>query len=623
MNFNEIIVNLKNSIGELENDYDGLIVKKLEASNTLDEDRTTHQTHIAISGSQMDLFPCLMANQYFNCNYEQRNDQLKKYFVLRLPVRIFKGNITKLLGNGNLESFHFGDSNNEMVSVCAIRSRRNNQVDQLQLSLLSYDDNDFVSFRRLLTVGDYLVILKVKNKLEYECIGIKSSWEEAQFVNDLNNKLMLMDASITPVDGGRILIEKYDNELGLQELSQILSDMYNNADENYKVASIYMFGIKYSKLILEKQYRIRDIISNANINQSYEAELSKALNIYRCLIDNRYGIKIELDEIEITGDEDRITGGYNMIYYGIPGCGKSHLVNQTYSDLDDGLDNIPKYEVIRTTFHPDYSNSDFIGQIIPKLDNNHNVYYDFQEGPFTVALLTALKNSKMKVCLIIEEINRGNASAVFGDIFQLLDRDNDGNSVYGINNNIIKKYLKDHGVKIKGKIRIPSNLWIIGTMNTCDQNVYALDTAFKRRWKMHRIVNKFDENNELANMYIPGSNYTWREFVETINTAILEKNPGGLNGEDKQIGVYFVTKNELTVNKTDDCEKESEYFAEKVLIYIWEDIAKIDPTLWFSSSVKSFDELLGEFKRKHLDIFKDLFDEAKKADEDEEILDEQ
>ncbi len=614
MGFDEIIAYLKNSFNLLVNDYDGIIVKRLEESNTLEEDRATHQTHIAITGEQMDFFPCLMANNYFNCNYELKNEQLKKYFVARVPIKIFKENVIQLSADNDVSPFHFDEATSELLNVCVVRSRRKDQADQMQLSLLSSDDEDFVLFRRLLSTRDFLIILKVKNKLEYECLGVKASsaTELVQLLDRFNNRLVLSNNSLTVVDTEKIIVEKNDFDLDIEQISLILANMYNNAEENYKVAAIHMFGIKFGNLILEKQFRIRDIISIANLSQSYETELSKGLNIYKCLENNRYGVNIE-HIANLLNDQDRVKGGYNMIYYGTPGCGKSYLVNNKY--------NKSEYDVIRTTFYPDYSNSDFVGQIIPKIDDEHNVYYEFQEGPFSIALLAALKNPEKKVCLVIEEINRGNASAIFGDIFQLLDRDEEGNSIYRINNYAITKYLIANGVLTDDKVYIPSNLWIIGTMNTCDQNVYILDTAFKRRWKMNKISNKFESGNKLANMYIPGSNYTWKEFVEKINKAILENNPGGLNGEDKQLGVYFVTENELIVNKTDDYSKASEYFAEKVLMYIWEDIAKIDPTLWFSSDFKSFDELLEEFNKKRLNIFKDLFEEDNKGNE--EILGEE
>lgn len=535
LNYNEIIKKLKDNFNELVNEYDGLIVKKLESSNTLEEGRTTHQTHIAITGDQMDLFPYLSANKYFNCEYEMKNDLLKKYFVLRIPMKIFKKNVESLLRENEKNEFNFQDSNEEVLSVCILRSRRNNQSDQIQLSLINDDDKDFILFRKLLITDDYLVILKVKDKLEYECLGIKEgkfSDELIEMLRSINNKLILLDSSKTLVNIGDIVVESYNSDISIEEKKQ---------KEN----------------------------------------------------------------------------GYNKIYYGTPGCGKSYLVNKEYNEEE--------YMVTRTTFFPDYSNSDFVGQIIPKLEDREDiegkhlkqVYYEFQEGPFSIALLNAFKNPNKKVCLIIEEINRGNASAIFGDIFQLLDRDDDGNSIYKINNDAIKKYLSDNGVNNVNKIYIPSNMWIIGTMNTCDQNVYTLDTAFKRRWKMAKIPNKFAADNKLANMYIPGSNYTWKEFVEIINKAILENNPGGLNGEDKQLGVYFVSDNELVISKeTEDCKEAIENFAEKVLMYIWEDIAKIDPTLWFSSDFKSFDELLDAFNKKHLDIFKGLFEESNKLSEE-------
>lgn len=305
--------------------------------------------------------------------------------------------------------------------------------------------------------------------------------------------------------------------------------------------------------------------------------------------------------LEENDDKENPTVGYNIIYYGTPGCGKSYKVDEEFSE--------GKYMTYRTTFHPEYSNSDFVGQIIPKTENDQ-IKYEFQAGPFSIALLNALKNPSKKVCLIIEEINRGNASAIFGDIFQLLDRDKDGTSVYSIINEPIKKYLSDNGVSVD-KISIPSNMWIVATMNTNDQNVFTLDTAFKRRWRMHRIINEFDLNKEydkkIASMYIPGSSYTWEQFIATINKEIIRKNPAGLNSEDKQLGVYFVTENELSVTPIDESKNNIDRFIEKVLLYIWEDVAKIDPSIWFDEDIKSFDDLVKSYYDNKLKIFKDIF----------------
>ena len=310
--------------------------------------------------------------------------------------------------------------------------------------------------------------------------------------------------------------------------------------------------------------------------------------------------------------DEFMPGGYNMIYYGTPGCGKSHTVNEIYNELNG----YEKGLVHRVTFHPEYSNSDFVGQILPKTEDKQ-VKYEFQSGPFSIALLDALKNPNKKVCLIIEEINRGNASAIFGDIFQLLDRDDLGKSIYEIDNEPIKNYLSENNVTID-KIFIPSNLWVIATMNTSDQNVFTLDTAFKRRWRMKRIANKFNMNNsydqKLSKMYIPGSSYTWEQFVDSINKAILKNNPTGLNSEDKQLGVYFVTENELSFEPSNNDKESIEKFIEKVLLYIWDDVAKIDPTLWFGDTINSFDELVDEYFKNNLRVFKELFKDQQQSE---------
>lgn len=313
------------------------------------------------------------------------------------------------------------------------------------------------------------------------------------------------------------------------------------------------------------------------------------------------GNDINNSELVIVDDNNRVNGAYNKIYYGIPGSGKSYKVSKEFDN-----DN---YKIYRTTFHPEYNNCDFIGQIIPVVKNN-NVEYKFHPGAFTLALENALKNKNDSICLIIEEINRGNASAIFGDIFQLLDRDETGKSKYSIFNGPIIDYLKTRNINVD-EIYIPSNMWIVATMNTSDQNVFTLDTAFKRRWKMEYIKNKFEDNlesSELRNKIIKdNSNYpniTWEKFIKKINDHIIH-DTSGINGEDKQLGVYFVTIEEI--------ENEKE-FAEKILSYLWEDVARINPSYWFGS-ISSYDELIELYDTNYLDVFNSLFDEDKVIEE--------
>ena len=293
-------------------------------------------------------------------------------------------------------------------------------------------------------------------------------------------------------------------------------------------------------------------------------------------------------------------GGKNEIYYGTPGCGKSYLVKEKYGDTSDdfGIS-------IRTVFHPDYTNSDFVGQVVPATTFDGKIRYDFVPGPFTEALREALKNPSVKVSLIIDEINRGNAAAIFGDIIQLLDRDDKGESEYAIHNKAISEYLNRSGISsAEDDISLPSNLWIVGTMNTSDQNVFPLDTAFKRRWIMHKIRNDFKNvDNDFANMYVPGTNVKWKDFVRKINQKIARTSSYGLNSDDKQIGVYFVNKKALSAEPASlDTEKKMA-FAEKVLMYLWEDVAKLNQSEWFGDKILSLDELLDEYERIGLLVF--------------------
>lgn len=323
----------------------------------------------------------------------------------------------------------------------------------------------------------------------------------------------------------------------------------------------------------------------------------------------------EMEEDEVLNsdliliDSDRNVNGYNKIVYGIPGCGKSYYV------MHNIISNDEKHgKVYRTTFYPDYTNGDFVGQVIPKLNykDETSVLYDIQTGPFTDALLEAILNPNQNIYLVIEEINRGNAAAIFGDLFQLLDRNLEGESEYPINNYIISTYLHK---KIDNKysvnydlenIKIPSNLTIIGTMNTSDQNVFTLDTAFKRRWKMEYIQNNIDES-EYANELIPLSNVTWAEFVKEINDYITGESGLDINGEDKQIGAYFISSSEWNdIKTTKDPKEAAKIFAEKVLSYIWEDVAKINRESWFDGNkYRTLDTLVKGFTEKGLEVFND------------------
>lgn len=269
-------------------------------------------------------------------------------------------------------------------------------------------------------------------------------------------------------------------------------------------------------------------------------------------------------------ESTRLDGAQNIILYGVPGSGKSYALQKNYCSDDSIIEKI--------VFHPDYSYSDFIGQVMPIVEDGI-ISYKFNPGPFTNILNKAYHNPKIKHVLVIDEINRGNAPAIFGEIFQLLDRLKDdkdnfkkGTSEYAINHADIANIIYSDK---NAKIRIPSNLWIIATMNTSDQNVFTIDTAFQRRFSMKLIENSFENvDDNFKNTKILDTNTSWQEFCTTINEMISQNNDGLSSMEDKRLGVYFLNINDL---------ESKESFAHKVVRYLWDDVFKFDRTIIFNT----------------------------------------
>jgi MoxR-like ATPase len=289
----------------------------------------------------------------------------------------------------------------------------------------------------------------------------------------------------------------------------------------------------------------------------------------------------------------------SIIFYGVPGSGKSYAIKGRigevlgYDDVEDNEEFDDHYKdllehghIRRVVFHPDYTYSDFTGQILPVTKENDGVVYEFKPGPFTEILTSAIKEEdeySEPFFLIIEEINRGNAASIFGDLFQLLDRDETGKSEYPVDNREIGKIV--HGVtNDKDKIYIPSNLWLLATMNTSDQNVFTLDTAFQRRWSMELIPNKFDRRQEFL---IEDTEVTWRKFAEAVNEKLEDSNE--MMSGDKRLGAWFV--------KADDKDVISKgLFANKVLKYLWDDAFKFNRDKFFNTTkYKTLEKVIDTF----------------------------
>lgn len=277
-------------------------------------------------------------------------------------------------------------------------------------------------------------------------------------------------------------------------------------------------------------------------------------------------------------DKQLCNEGKNILYYGVPGSGKSN-------EVDKQID-MSRYE--RVVFHPDYSYSDFVGQILPRIiklpgENEGKLRYVFEAGPFTRMIKKAIQDKDNMYYLVVEEINRGNAPAIFGDVFQLLDRNDDGSGKYHINNFDMAKEIFGEGHE-EDEISMPANLTIFATMNTSDQNVFTLDTAFQRRWEMHMINNDISDASH-ADKVIEGSKVTWENFATITNAEIIHLGEEIGFSEDKRLGAYFAREKELT----------RKIFPEKVLKYLWDDAFKMDHYAYFNENITSLDNIIEVF----------------------------
>ena len=415
---------------------------------------------------------------------------------------------------------------------------------------------------------------------------------------DENNKKIKFDTKV-PYDLNEkdyMLLEQ-NGGISLEAYSEILGRYCSKYQDNEK--ALLLFGIDYSKKITEDNINLEELLKEKNLENSI-SNLKNGIKIGSILRErNKTADFISVNDIEGKKNVNKNlvrNVGYNKIYYGIPGCGKSYYVENT---VLDGVDK--ENDVFRTTFYLDYSNSDFIGQIYPSVDDEGKVSYIRVPGPFTEALERAIKNPERMIYLVIEEINRGNAAAIFGDTFQLLDRLKEdkngrvvGDSEYPVSNSFIEGYFKANKTPYTpGQIYIPHNLTLLATMNTSDQNVFPLDTAFKRRWDREKVVNDWDTVGDIKDYYVPCTGIKWKTFARTINSSMLETN-SNLDvtiSEDKQMGAYFAQKNMLTKDANKKDGEALMTFTSNVIDYLYNDVTKFDHSLLFEKEVNSYDNL--------------------------------
>ncbi|WP_396188092.1 McrB family protein [Flavobacterium sp.] len=289
-----------------------------------------------------------------------------------------------------------------------------------------------------------------------------------------------------------------------------------------------------------------------------------------------------IDDIIIFNKDYKISNktkhiNLNKIYFGPPGTGKSHAIKEYLKKLNTAKENYS-----RVTFHPDYDYHSFVGGYKPYTDINDNdkIKYKFVPQIFTELYIKAWSNQNENYFLVIEEINRGNCSEIFGDIFQLLDRNPEYNiepstelreylllEEKRINSERIKNGEEAINLLINGKLEMPDNLSILASMNTSDQSLYPMDSAFKRRWEWEYVPihTKCGKSNFVIKIK-EDKTYSWLDFIDKVNSKIYSVT----KSEDKQIGNWFIdaTSSENIISK--------ELFVNKVLFYLWNDVFKDD-----------------------------------------------
>lgn len=450
--------------------------------------------------------------------------------------------------------------------------------------------------------------------------------------------------------------ELFENEDDLKKFTRFL------IDENYRPGKKFINGKE------DKSFRgTKDIFGSCilkmlplpDASSGYFGNIVYYLSKRKNLFQKLEKFYAELNVISSVVDLNCNLKPAQTIYYGVPGCGKSNKIDEETINTSDE-------QKMRVVFHPEYTNADFVGQILPT-NVDGNVEYKFRPGPLSKILRRAYLHPDKKYYLIVEEINRGNAAAIFGEYFQLLDRIaakkevpangytyTEGWSCYSIENEFINWYIRenlyadvnhklqneDDGIAKKSDdesqkaieignlhfsantgIRLPPNLSILATMNTSDQNVFILDNAFQRRWDMVLVKNEFgddSENQKLAT--IENSDITWETFQKTINEKISQfsKENNFSSMIDKRLGCWFV---KAVPDKNDADGKyiiTEDSFKNKILKYLWDDAFKFCHEDVFEDA-DNFEALLEKVKMDNPDfgVFKNVDFSAEKSEKSE------
>lgn len=389
-------------------------------------------------------------------------------------------------------------------------------------------------------------------------------------------------------------LKEYSN---IDDVAPYIKDaIYNYFDEDQESAEyLCRFITDYnwwygSKTVDRGDYYVSptlNLLELVNVSQAYVAEIVYYLASNSNLMNSALNLREQrFSTVTQTSSE-------NLIVYGAPGTGKSKYLEENYTNTT------------RIVFHSEYSYFDFVGNYKPvplyketditihriNGESFHRgepiIDYQYVPGPFISVLIESIRNPTSSYTLLIEEINRGNAPAVFGDMFQLLDRKFDGSSQYRIRpSEDLHNYLmslEDVRSSFEEGLYIPSNMNIVATMNSADQGVYVLDSAFKRRWKFKYMeIKESGFVHENSPVTYAGESYAWKFIISCINNKLKTL---GIN-EDRLIGPYFISPEEIADNNN---------ISSKLLIYLWDDVVRYNREKFFGTEIKTYSDLVVGF----------------------------
>lgn len=438
--------------------------------------------------------------------------------------------------------------------------------DALFVSEIGFDNCNYIEYSEeicILEKDDFLTIFSEQNTINLDLVNIA----------DISNKTIEEEY----IEFLKITTPKSVSNYSSSSFGRIGRTL-KSIFKTDKDVSIYSYTtVETVKQIIDILQSNREFLE---YNETGRRQYSNALDWYVKFLTLR-SMFSNIRDMQVKNNQDLSDKPLQQIYYGAPGTGKSHTINEVTKGVSSDF-------VFRTTFHPDSDYSTFVGAYKPtmkklpiynsqngdKIGEEEKIAYSFVAQSFLKAYVTAWQNREQAVYLVIEEINRGNCAQIFGDLFQLLDRKEDGVSEYPIKaDQDMQDYLRDkfadcvglpENIKSGDELLLPSNLYIWATMNTSDQSLFPIDSAFKRRWDWQYMPIKNAEKGWVIKVKDENGTkkYDWWEFIKKINAEIDDLT----SSEDKKLGYFFCKAKDKVVS--------ADMFVNKVMFYLWNDVVK-------------------------------------------------